>query len=56
MRQGLSERQVGDNPAMRDAFSLSEDERQTRALARAIARERIAPRAAAVDETERYPA
>ena len=40
---------------MRDAFHLSEDERQTRDLARAIAREQIAPRAAVVDESEMYP-
>jgi alkylation response protein AidB-like acyl-CoA dehydrogenase len=42
--------------AMGDAFWLSEDERQTHDLARAIAREQVAPRAALVDETERYPA
>jgi len=41
--------------AMRDDFLLSDDERQTRALTRAIAREQIAPRAAAVDEGELYP-
>src|SRR5256885_10019291 len=41
---------------MRDAFWLSDDERQTRELARSIARERIAPLAAQVDETESYPA
>src|SRR2546428_14145087 len=41
---------------MRDAFWLSDDERQTRELARALARERIAPLAAQVDETEAYPA
>jgi alkylation response protein AidB-like acyl-CoA dehydrogenase len=41
---------------MRDAFWLSEEERQTRELARALARERIAPLAAQVDETEAYPA
>ena len=41
---------------MRDAFWLADDERQTRELARAIARERIAPLAAQVDETEAYPA
>jgi alkylation response protein AidB-like acyl-CoA dehydrogenase len=40
---------------MRDAFGLSEDEQQTRDLARAIARERVAPLAARVDETEEYP-
>src|SRR2546421_10739820 len=41
---------------MRDAFWLGENERQTRELARALARERIAPLAAQVDETESYPA
>ena len=41
---------------MRDAFWLGEEERQTRELARALARERIAPLAAQVDETESYPA
>jgi alkylation response protein AidB-like acyl-CoA dehydrogenase len=41
---------------MRDAFWLSEDERQTRDLARAIAREQVAPLAAQVDEAELYPA
>src|SRR5712671_5816373 len=41
---------------MRDAFWLGEAERQTRELARALARERIAPHAAQVDETESYPA
>src|SRR5437660_12709783 len=41
---------------MRDAFWLGEEERQTRELARALARERIAPLAAQVDETEAYPA
>src|SRR5438874_5616243 len=41
---------------MRDAFWLGEAERQTRELARALARERIAPLAAQVDETEAYPA
>src|SRR5947208_5560425 len=41
---------------MRDAFWLGENERQTRELARALARERIAPLAAQVDETEAYPA
>ncbi|MGH7417553.1 MAG: acyl-CoA dehydrogenase family protein, partial [Candidatus Rokuibacteriota bacterium] len=40
---------------MHDAFWLSEDERQTRDLARAIARERVAPLAAEVDEREAYP-
>jgi alkylation response protein AidB-like acyl-CoA dehydrogenase len=41
---------------MHDAFWLSEEERQTRDLARAISRERIAPLAAQVDEAELYPA
>jgi alkylation response protein AidB-like acyl-CoA dehydrogenase len=41
---------------MHDAFWLSEEERQTRDLARAIAREQIAPLAAQVDEAELYPA
>jgi alkylation response protein AidB-like acyl-CoA dehydrogenase len=41
---------------MRDAFWLGDDERQTRELARALARKRIAPLAAQVDETESYPA
>ena len=41
---------------MRDTFWLSDDERQTRDLARAIAREQVAPRAAEVDEAEVYPA
>src|SRR5258708_9729187 len=41
---------------MRDAFWLGEDERQTRELARALARERSAPVAAQGDETESYPA
>src|SRR5260370_15081958 len=41
---------------MRDAFWLGDDERQTRELARALARKRIAPHAAQVDETESYPA
>jgi alkylation response protein AidB-like acyl-CoA dehydrogenase len=40
---------------MHDAFWLSEDERQTRDLARSIARERVAPLAAQVDEAELYP-
>jgi alkylation response protein AidB-like acyl-CoA dehydrogenase len=40
---------------MRDALGLTDDERHTRDLARAIARERIAPLAAQVDETEAYP-
>src|SRR5687767_13878008 len=41
---------------MHDAFGLRDDERHVRDLARAIARERIAPLAAQVDETEAYPA
>src|SRR5262245_12886268 len=41
---------------MADAFWLSEEERHTRDLARAIAREQVAPRAAHVDEAELYPA
>ena len=40
---------------MRDAFWLGEAERQTRELARTLARQRIAPLAAQVDETESYP-
>ena len=39
-----------------DALGLSDDQRQVRALTREIARERIASRAAEVDETEAYPA
>src|SRR5687767_702894 len=41
---------------MHDAFGLRDDERHVRDLARAIARERIAPLAAQVDESEAYPA
>jgi alkylation response protein AidB-like acyl-CoA dehydrogenase len=40
---------------VRETFWLSEDERQTRDLARTLARERVAPLAAAVDEHETYP-
>src|SRR5213596_1345972 len=40
---------------MNDLFYLSEDQRMIRDLARKIARERIAPRAAHYDETETYP-
>src|ERR1700752_1640074 len=40
---------------MHDAFWLSEEERQTRDLARTIARESIAPLAAQVDGAEIYP-
>src|SRR5687768_3911623 len=42
--------------AMHDAFGLRDDERDVRDLARSIARERIAPLAAQVDESEVYPA
>ena len=41
---------------MSEAFWLSDEEQHTRALARALARERIAPLAADVDESETYPA
>jgi alkylation response protein AidB-like acyl-CoA dehydrogenase len=41
---------------MHDAFWLSDEERQTRDLTRAISREQVAPRAAQVDEAELYPA
>jgi len=41
---------------MSDAFWLNDDERRTRDLARALAREQVAPRAAQVDEAEIYPA
>jgi alkylation response protein AidB-like acyl-CoA dehydrogenase len=41
---------------MHDGFGLREDERHVRDLARALARERIAPLAAQVDESEAYPA
>jgi alkylation response protein AidB-like acyl-CoA dehydrogenase len=41
---------------MRDGFWLSDDERETRELARTIARQRVAPLAAQVDEAELYPA
>ena len=41
---------------MRDGFWLSEDERQVCELARALAREQVAPLAAQVDEAETYPA
>jgi alkylation response protein AidB-like acyl-CoA dehydrogenase len=40
---------------MHDAFWLSDEERQTRDLARTISRERVAPLAAEVDEAELYP-
>jgi alkylation response protein AidB-like acyl-CoA dehydrogenase len=41
---------------MRDGFWLSDDERETRELARTIARQRVAPLATQVDEAEFYPA
>jgi alkylation response protein AidB-like acyl-CoA dehydrogenase len=41
---------------VRDAFGLRDEERQVQELARTLARERIAPLAAQVDETEAYPA
>ena len=41
---------------MRDSVGLRDEERHVRELARALARERIAPLAAQVDETEAYPA
>src|SRR6266481_9874216 len=40
---------------MRDTFYLSDEQRATRDLVRSIARERIAPLAANVDEAEAYP-
>jgi alkylation response protein AidB-like acyl-CoA dehydrogenase len=40
---------------MNDLFYLTDDQRAIRDLARDIARERIAPLAARVDETEEYP-
>src|SRR5213596_2480951 len=42
-------------PRMRDVFSLTDEQRQVRDLVRALARGRIAPLAAQVDETETYP-
>src|SRR2546421_5961641 len=42
-------------PGMRDLFSLTDEQRQVRDLVRALARGRIAPLAAQVDETETYP-
>src|SRR5262245_2015861 len=39
----------------RDDFYLTPEQREMRDLVRAIARDRIAPRAAQVDETESYP-
>ena len=41
---------------MRDSFYLTDEQRQVRALVRTVARERIAPLAAQVDETDTYPA
>ena len=41
---------------MHDVFGLRDDERHVRDLVRTIARERIAPLAAQVDESEAYPA
>ena len=43
-------------PPMREELWLSVDERWVRELARALAREQVAPLAAQVDETESYPA
>jgi alkylation response protein AidB-like acyl-CoA dehydrogenase len=40
---------------MRSDFHLTDDQRMIRDLARKVARERIAPHAADVDERERYP-
>jgi len=40
---------------MNNLYYLSEDQQAIRTLAREIARERIAPRAAHVDETGEYP-
>src|SRR2546422_4853833 len=48
---------VADNASrMRDLLGLTDEQGQMRDLVRAIARERIAPLAARVDETETYPA
>src|SRR2546430_12538701 len=45
---------VADNASgMRDLFDLTDEQRQMRDLVRALARERVAPLAAQVDETER---
>src|SRR2546425_3363043 len=47
---------VADNASgMRDLFDLTAEQRQVRDLVRALARERVAPLAAQVDETETYP-
>jgi alkylation response protein AidB-like acyl-CoA dehydrogenase len=43
-------------PPMRDPFYLTDEQRRMRDLVRTLARARIAPRAAEVDETEAYPA
>jgi alkylation response protein AidB-like acyl-CoA dehydrogenase len=40
---------------MRDAFALTDEQRMIRDLARKVARDKIAPWAAEVDEQERYP-
>ena len=40
---------------MNDVFYLSDDQRMIRDLARKLAREKVAPHAADVDERERYP-
>jgi alkylation response protein AidB-like acyl-CoA dehydrogenase len=40
---------------MRDDFNLTDEQRMIRSLARKVAREKIAPHAADVDERERYP-
>ena len=48
---------VTDNASgMRDLFYLTDEQRRMRDLVRAVARERIAPLAAQVDETDTYPA
>src|SRR2546428_13400958 len=41
---------------MRDDFYLTDEQREMRGLVRSIARDRIAPLAAHVDEAETYPA
>src|SRR2546428_575948 len=47
---------VADNASgMRDLFYLTDEQRQVRDLVRALARERVAPFAERVDETETYP-
>src|SRR2546430_5120864 len=48
---------VADNTSrMRDLLGLTDEQGQMRDLVRVVARERIAPLAARVDETETYPA